>query len=117
MKKIGIVGSRRRADVKDFQAIEKLLLDIYEDGDVLVSGGCPTGADSFAEVLAKKHQIPIMIHYARWQKYGKRAGIIRNTDIAVDSDVLIATPAEDRTGGTEDTLRKAKELGKIIHLL
>ena len=67
---IGIVGSRRRADVKDFQKLERKLLEIYTDGDSIVSGGCPKGADRFAEILAKKHQIPIMIHYARWNKLG-----------------------------------------------
>lgn len=83
----------------------------------MVSGGCPTGADSFAEILAKKHQIPIMIHYAKWNIYGKVAGFKRNTDIATDSDILIATPAQDRTGGTEDTIKKAKKMGKTIVLL
>lgn len=117
MKIIGIVGSRRRTGTKVFQAIEKKLLEIYEEGDRLVSGGCPTGADSYAEILAKKLQIPIMIHYARWDIYGKSAGFRRNTDIAVDSDVLIATPAEDRTGGTEDTIKKVQDLEKIIYFL
>ena len=117
MKIIGIVGSRRRTDIKDFQVIEKKLMEIYEDGDRIVSGGCPTGADSFAEILAKKHQIPIMIHYAKWKKYGKSAGFLRNTDIANDSDVLIATPAYDRTGGTEDTIKKFENFGKTLYLL
>ena len=117
MKTIGIVGSRRRNDIKDFQKIEKKLLEIYEEGDRIVSGGCPSGADHYAEVLAKKHQIPIMIHYARWNIYGKGAGFKRNTDISIDCDVLIATPASDRTGGTEDSIRKVQEAGKEIHLL
>ena len=117
MKTIGIVGSRRRTGTKTFQSIERKLLELYEEGESLVSGGCPTGADSYAEVLAKKHQIPIMIHYARWKKYGKSAGFTRNTDIAKDSDILIATPAEDRTGGTEDTIKKATKLGKKVYLL
>ena len=117
IKSIGIVGSRRRVSVKDFQKIEKKLLAIYEEGDYIVSGGCPTGADSYAEILAKKHQIPIMIYYARWNVYGKGAGHKRNTDIAEDADVLIATPAEDRTGGTEDTIKKSLNLGKEVILL
>lgn len=106
MKVIGIVGSRRRNGASDLKAVEDALLTNYEDGDRLVSGGCPQGADHFAEYLAKKHQIPITIHYAKWSKYGTRAGFIRNADIAQDADILIAAVAADREGGTEDTIKK-----------
>lgn len=116
MKVIGIVGSRRRANVKDFQKIEKKFLELYEEGDRIVSGGCPQGADSFAEIIAKKHQVPITIHYARWNSYGKRAGFKRNTDIVTDADLIIATPAPDRTGGTEDTIKKAIDFMEVILL-
>ena len=117
MKTIGIVGSRRRVGTKVFQTIETKLLELYEDGDTIVSGGCANGADSYAELLAKKHQIPIMIYYAQWKKYGRSAGFKRNSNIAQDSDILIAAPAEDRRGGTEDTIKKASKLGKKICLL
>ena len=48
----------------------------------------------------------ILIYYAAWDRLGKSAGFTRNTDIARDADVLIACVAKDRTGGTEDTIRK-----------
>lgn len=108
MKWIGIVGSRRRNTIEDLRKVEEIFLRIYEDGDMIVSGGCPQGADAFAERIAKRHQVPIMIHYAKWNKLGKAAGFIRNADIADDADVLIACVAEDRTGGTEDTIEKFK---------
>lgn len=106
MKVIGIIGSRRRNGDPDYKAVEKALLSVYEEGDQIVSGGCPQGADHFAEHLARKHQIPITIHYARWNRYGKSAGFLRNSDISHASDRLIAAVAEDRTGGTEDTIKK-----------
>jgi hypothetical protein len=105
-KVIGIVGSRRRDSDEDFKQCEKIFLSIYEPGDEIVSGGCPKGADRFAEVLAKKHQTPIKIYYAQWNKLGRGAGFARNTDIARDADELIAVVAEDRKGGTEDTVKK-----------
>jgi hypothetical protein len=120
-KTIGIVGSRRRVGLKVFQRIEKKLLELVEEHGMdkieLVSGGCSKGADSYAEILAKKHQLTIKIYYAKWDKYGKGAGLKRNTYIAEDADILIATPAEDRTGGAEDTIRKATSLKKEIILL
>ena len=105
-KKIGIVGSRRRNAQKDFDKVKEAFLQVYEAGDQIVSGGCPQGADAFAERLAKMLQIPITIHYAQWNKLGKSAGFVRNGDIAREADLLLACIAEDRTGGTEDTITK-----------
>jgi hypothetical protein len=109
MKTIGIVGSRRRNTVDDLQHVKSAFAVIYKYGDALVSGGCPKGADRFAELVAKEYKIPITIHHAEWKMLGKRAGIARNGLIARDADVLIACVATDRTGGTEDTIRKFKE--------
>lgn len=106
MKTIGIIGSRRRDTAEDYAICEKTFLELFEPGDEIVSGGCPQGGDRFAELLAKKYQIPIKIYYAQWSRLGKRAGFARNTDIARDADVLIAVASYDRTGGTEDTMKK-----------
>ena len=104
--KIGIIGSRRRNNVTDYLEIVKQFKKIYTPGDTIVSGGCPNGGDKFAEDIAKAYQIPITIYYAQWNKLGKSAGFARNTDIARDADILIACVVEDRTGGTEDTIKK-----------
>lgn len=117
MKRIGIVGSRRRDAHDDFTKCLSVFQSIYDEGDRIVSGGCPKGGDRFAEVIAKKLGIPITIYYPNWDRDGRGAGFKRNTSIAEDSDVLIAVVAEDRTGGTEDTVKKAKKLGKKILLV
>lgn len=113
-KVIGIVGSRRRNAANDHVLLLAALDGVYEDGDRLVSGGCPKGADDMAECIARVRQIPITIHYARWDKLGKGAGFARNTDIARECDVLIALVHPDRTGGTEDTVKKAIRFGKKV---
>lgn len=117
MKKIGIVGSRRRNSSEDFRILNEKFIEIYENGDEIVSGGCYSGADNMAEIIAKEKQVPIKIYYAQWDKLGKGAGFARNTDIARDSDILIAVVAEDRTGGAEDTIKKATKMGKQIILV
>jgi len=104
---IGIVGSRRRSSRQDKELIAIELQKHIVVGDtIIISGGCPSGADRFAEELAKFLQIPILIYYAEWRRLGKSAGIQRNTHIARHSNILIACVAEDRKGGTEDTVRK-----------
>ena len=105
-KIIGIIGTRRRNSHKDLHLVTLKLKELYEDGDTFCSGGCPTGGDSFADIIARKTGIPILIFYAAWNKHGRGAGFKRNTYIAEKSDILIACVAEDRTGGTEDTIKK-----------
>ncbi len=106
MKKIGIIGTRRRDNAQAYTQVEKAFLNIYKEGDWIVSGGCPKGGDRFAEVIAKKFGIPILIFHPNWDKYKKGAGFIRNVDIAKESDRLIACVSTDRTGGTEHTIKK-----------
>lgn len=107
-KTIGIVGSRRRTSDEDYVALLTAFDRVYRKGDRIVSGGCPRGADYWAEVIARQRGITITIHYADWEgALGKGAGFHRNTFIAEDADVLIALVAEDRTGGTEDTVTKS----------
>ena len=110
--KIGVIGSRRRDTDRDYEEVEKEFLTIYKNGDTIVSGGCPKGGDRFAEILAKKYDVPITIYPANWDKFGRGAGFIRNTSIARDSDILIACVASDRMGGTEDTIKKFLKMNK-----
>lgn len=112
---IGIVGSRRRNSNKDFIKVKEALVSVYRRGDTLVSGGCPKGADRFAEIIACTASIPIQVHYPDRNKLDpklpKRVAFAkinydRNTLIAQDADILIACVASDRKGGTEDTIKK-----------
>jgi len=113
---IGIVGTRGRDDQFSYKLVEQKFLSIYEEGDFICSGGCSKGGDRFAEMIAKDHGIPIIIFYANWKKFGKGAGFVRNSDIAKNSDLIIACVMRHqegvekvlkrKTGGTEDTLRK-----------
>jgi len=116
-RKIGIVGSRRRDSEADLQLTSSAFNKIYRSGDSIISGGCSRGGDRFAEVIARRRGLMITIYHADWNTKGKAAGFIRNQDIADNCDILIAVVAEDRTGGTEDTIVKAEKLGRKIILI
>lgn len=92
--------------MEDFKKVKDAFLKIYNRGDIICSGHCYKGGDRFAEVIAKEFNCPTMIFPADWKRYGKAAGFIRNTDIALRSNKLIACVAHDRKGGTEDTIKK-----------
>ena len=106
MKTIGIVGTRRRDSDNDLLLVETAFLEVYNPRDRICSGLCPKGGDRFAVILAEKYKTPKLWFPADWKRYGRRAGFMRNADIARESDVLIACVASDRTGGTEDTVIK-----------
>lgn len=129
MKYIGIVGSRRRNSFEDNDLVIDTLESIYDDGDVMVSGGCKQGADSFAkdihlntngavaliEFLPDSQKREFLISEKRVPPRAAHAIVNyeRNTLIAEQSDILIACVAPDRKGGTEDTIKKFLKKNKM----
>ena len=59
--------------------------------EIIISGGA-IGSDKMAERYAKIHNIPVLILVPDWKKHGKKAGILRNTDIINESTHVIAFP-------------------------
>ena len=116
-KTIGIIGSRRRDTENDYYIVESAFFKSYKLGDKICSGGCPKGGDRFAEIIAKKFDIPILLYKADWKKFGKSAGFIRNSDIAQSSEILVACVAPDRKGGTEDTIKKFLNIQPVTNLI
>lgn len=121
MKRIIIIGSRRRNEPADYEIVKEAFLNTYEKGDIIVSGGCHKGGDYFAELLSGRYDVPAVIWPAEWTDkdgiFCRWAGFARNTIVANNGDVVIACVASDRTGGTEDTLKKFKKFkpdGEII---
>ena len=129
---IGVVGSRQRNTDTDLSLVRheiRMLVSKYGDDNItIISGGCPKGADKFAEIIAKELGIKTIIHHPDKSKLDKKLmrskpkvayaiiNYARNTLIAEDSDILIACVAHNRKGGTEDTIKKFKKMnkGKVI---
>lgn len=112
----GFVGSRSRLD-------RQTVIDRVAElppGSVVVSGGC-RGPDKWAEEAAAARGLETAIHLPEAGKSASRWAATekfyaRNQKIVDDSDVLVAFVAADRTGGTEDTIRRAQKKGIPIIL-
>jgi len=122
MKKIIIVGARKRDSEEDYTQVWNEFRKWYDEGDIIVSGGAKRGGDRFAEIIARKLNLTeengkLIIHRVKRPK-GRvnlqefaRAAYERNTLIAneVEKDsIVIACVSPDRVGGTEDTIRKVR---------
>ena len=132
--KVGIVGSRKyenRKKIKEF--IFKLKRDKGDD-TIIVSGGCPKGADFYA----KKYALELGLQYEEYppvhvshnlycplheRNYGKPYHVSnffkRNKQIAIYSDTIVGfIPKGHISKGTNSTLKYAEKFGKktiIIH--
>ena len=112
----GIVGSRRRTDEASIRAFVREL----PEGSTVVSGGAK-GPDSWATSEARKCGLEVVEHLPDLRGTRNRIEATeryyaRNRLIAQESDVVVAFVAPDRRGGTENTIRHAKELGVPVWL-
>lgn len=82
------------------------ILDALEISHI-ISGGA-SGADSHAYGYALIRQITITVYPARWAKYGKKAGPLRNIEMATESkaDLVVAFPGGKGTDHMVDTAKK-----------
>jgi hypothetical protein len=84
--KLAIIGSRT---FKDFDLLKQNLEPYKSKISLVVSGGAD-GADSLGEDWARHNRKELLIFLPDWDKFGKRAGFIRNEDIIQNCDCCIA---------------------------
>jgi hypothetical protein len=106
-----IAGSRSITDY-DFvcRVIEESCFDVTE-----VVSGTARGVDQLGERWAKDNGIPVAHFPADWDKYGKSAGYVRNTDMGDYADALIAV-WDGESRGTNHMVDIMSRLGKFIYV-
>lgn len=120
--RVAIVGSRRRTDRATVEAAVAELPPYGPDGVTVVVSGGAKGPDTWAAEAARAQGYPVVVHRpdlldglrGRWdaaQRY-----YARNQRVVDDCDRVIAFPAADRSGGTEDTIRRAVKAGKPVEI-
>jgi hypothetical protein len=71
-----------------------------------VLSGTARGIDRAGEEWAKAHNIPIEYYPANWDEFGKAAGFIRNREMALRADALLAV-WDGKSRGTANMIRTA----------
>jgi len=115
-KRIVIAGSRdynNYTQAKEF--IDSVLNPIQaENKIIIVSGGC-RGADLLGERYARENGFEIEKHPADWNKYGLKAGPLRNEEMAKVADYVICF-WDGKSKGTKNMIETAKKHKKLVKI-
>lgn len=109
-----VCGSRAWPDpVRVYEGLNQLYL---EHGPfTLVHGGCATGADAAAahwHIAAGRSLGCVEVKYrADWEKFGKRAGPIRNKRMVEAGADLVMAYLHGASNGTRNTISLAAQAG------
>lgn len=86
----------------------------YSDVTEVLSGSA-RGVDRLGEQWARKNGKQLLLYPANWDKYGKRAGYLRNIEMANYADMLIAI-WDGKSKGTSHMIDIAKKKGLEVFL-
>lgn len=109
-----IAGSRTINDLE-------LLKTVINESNFTITEvicGNAKGVDLLGKKWAGDHSIPVRLFPPKWDELGKKAGIIRNIDMAEHADALIAI-WDGKSRGTKhmiDTAKK-KNLKVYVHIV
>ena len=108
--KVAIVGTRTYPDLEQVREYVRKL----SPEDIIVSGGAK-GVDQTAEDEACKLGMEVISVPAEWNKYGRRAGLVRNDMIVAIADCVVAF-WDGVSRGTKYTIDSAKKQNMIVQV-
>ena len=115
--KLIVAGSRSCPKEFAFDVLE-VFEDTFSDEDVFnleIVSGTARGADTWGEEWARILGHDIKQFPAEWEKYGRRAGILRNALMADYGDILIAL-WDGNSKGTKNMIETMLSHGKETHV-
>lgn len=102
--KVSVTGSR---SITDENIVFKILTSINDRYSIeLTIHGGAIGVDSIAEKFCNKNNISTKIIIPEWEKLGKKAGMVRNTLIINEADLVVAI-YDGNSKGTKNAIDMA----------
>jgi len=112
--KLIVAGGR---EFKDYQRLSAEIFAYAEGvGDnvgVSLVSGMARGADALGYRFAKENNVTVYEFPADWDKYGKRAGYLRNAEMAQFADALMAF-WDGKSRGTKHMIDCMTQMGKPV---
>ena len=106
-----IAGSRT---VVDYGVLLEAVVHAPFAITTVISGGA-RGVDKLGELYAAASRIPLMVRPADWESHGRRAGFIRNIEMAQSAEALIAV-WDGVSRGTKHMIEEAKKHGLTVYV-
>lgn len=116
MKELKLIVAGGR-EFKDYQRLSAEIFSYAEGvGDnvgVSLVSGMARGADALGYRFAKENNVKVYEFPADWDKYGKRAGYLRNSEMAQFADALMAF-WDGKSRGTRHMIEAMTQMGKPV---
>lgn len=125
MKEIRIIVAGGR-DFDDYKLLKLTLkeyingLDIIDLSQIVVISGAARGADTLGEHFACDYQIAIRRFPAKWEELGKRAGFVRNAEMAkyaAEKRGVLFAFWDGKSKGTKNMINLANRYGLEVHVI
>lgn len=114
--KVIVAGSRKGIYAQYvYDKLDEILANVDKSELVIVSGNA-RGVDRMGEGWAIDHGVRVELHPAEWQRYGKRAGFIRNDLMAQEADALVAI-WDGASRGTKHMIDIARTYGLEVRIV
>lgn len=115
MFRVIVAGGRDFADYKLLsETMDEYLSKVTND--IFIVCGQARGADTLGEQYAKEHGYQVNYFPANWNRFGKSAGYIRNTEMAKNADALVAF-WDGTSLGTKHMIATAEQLGLDVRVV
>lgn len=114
--KVIIAGSR---SFEYYEILRDVMDELIDESGIVpdeIVSGTAKGADRLGEKYAAELGIPIKRFPADWNKYGKKAGHLRNIEMAEYGDMLVAF-WDGESKGTEQMIKYAKSIGLKVKVV
>ena len=113
VRRVIVAGTKSFAD---YGLMKEKLDEYFKDGaePVEIVSGHAEGADMLGERYAAERGLSCRVFPAEWQKYGRKAGVLRNSqmlDYASESIPEVVAFWNGTSSGTFDTIKKACKSG------
>jgi len=107
-----VTGSR---DFTDYAKMKAAMKNLDPEKITRVIHGAAPGADSLASRWAYEKGVDVLAYGAKWGKYGRAAGAIRNSKmLRLHPDALVFAFPLPNSRGTVDCINKARKKGMRV---
>ena len=110
--KLIIAGSRK---FNNYSTLLEYTLEFIGKETPTIISGTARGADQMGERLAMEHKFPLVLMPADWDTLGRRAGVVRNEEMAkIATHCIVFWDGE--SPGTKHMISMCKKY-KLIHAI